>query len=269
MSNASKSTIIILLLVGFLGFSPALNAKPGSLVNESFNHLYTTGVGLVKSPANWDKTDWILLGASAVLTTTSVYYFDEPVQRFFSTHNNVFLHKSLSPFQYSDFYIPLSIIAGYATTGVITKNNYTLETAYMLAESCIFNALLTRTVKVIAGRERPDHWQGSNAHNWDIHSGQRSFYSGHTSMAFAIASVIAWRYRQTKWVPWISYGVATMAGLQRISYNRHWLSDVFVGAVSATAVGLFIARNDIKNPLQVYPVVSPQVTGLSMVIPIR
>ncbi len=269
MIDGGKNKIIALWMVVFLCITLVLNAKTGSFVNKSFKHLYTSGIDLAKSPGRWDKTDWLLLGASTAFTTTSIYFLDEPVQRFFTKHNNAFFDKSLQVFEYSDFYIPLSIIAGYAASGVVSKNNYTLETAYMLAESCIFNALLTRTVKVVAGRYRPNHWESTDARNWDFMSGAHSFYSGHTSMAFAMASVIAWRYRDTNWVPWVSYGVATLAGLQRLYYNRHWMSDVFVGAATATAIGLFIAKNDKQNPLKLYPVVSPQVTGLSMVIPIR
>ncbi len=268
MTGACKKVTLAVWIVIFLALSPAVKSQPDSLVRKSFSHFVNTGVGLVKSPATWNKTDWMVLGTSAALTTASVFFIDKPVQQYLSTNRNTLIEKSLLPFEYVDFYIPLTIFAGFATTSFVTKNNYTLETAYMIAESCFYSALLTRTVKAISGRQRPNHWQEPDPHSWDIHSNGRSFYSGHTTMAFAVASVVAWRYRDTSWVTWVSYGLASAAGFQRMYYNRHWLSDVIAGAVSATAIGLFVAKNDQDNPLRIYPVVSPQITGLSMIIPI-
>lgn len=264
----TQKSLPALFLLVFMALSPALNAQPDSLIRKSFKHLLNNGVALVKSPAHWDKTDWIVLGSATAFTTASIAFFDEPLQRYLSTHRNLPLEKSLSVFDYSDFYYTTAIVAGFTAAGFISKNNYTIETAYMIAESCFYSALLTRTVKIVAGRDRPNHWQGPDPHNWDIHSNGRSFISGHTSMAFAAASVVSWRYRHQKWVPWLSYGLATTIGFQRMYYNRHWLSDVAAGAVSATAIGLFIAKNDVDNPLKLYPIVTPQVTGLSMVISI-
>ncbi|MBN1769254.1 MAG: phosphatase PAP2 family protein [Prolixibacteraceae bacterium] len=264
----SKNILVVLSMLALLALSPTLCAQPDSLIRKSFKHLLNNGIALVKSPIQWNKTDWIVLGSATAFTTASIAFFDEPVQRYLSTHRNLPLEKSLSVFDYSDFYYTTAIVTGFTAAGFISKNNYTIETAYMIAESCFYSALLTRTIKIVAGRDRPNHWQGPDAHNWDIESDGRSFFSGHTSMAFAAASVISWRYRHQKWIPWLSYGLASTIGFQRMYYNRHWLSDVAAGAVSATAIGLFIAKNDIANPLKLYPIVTPHITGLSMIIPI-
>lgn len=264
----TQKSLPALFLLVFMALSPALNAQPDSLIRKSFKHLLNNGVALVKSPAHWDKTDWLVLGSATAFTTASIAFFDEPVQLYLSTHRNQTLENSLSVFNYSDLYYSTAIVTGFAAAGFISKNNYTIETAYMLAESFFYNALLTKGVKYLTNRTRPNHWEGPDPHQWhDIPNG-RSFYSGHTSMAFAAASVVSWRYRHQKWVPWLSYGLATTIGFQRMYYNRHWLSDVAAGAVSATAIGLFIAKNDVDNPLKLYPIVTPQVTGFSMVIPI-
>lgn len=232
-------------------------------------HFVKTGIDLVASPLQWDKRDWLIFGSATAFTAASIYYFDLPVNRFLVDKRIHLLNKTLVILDPFDIIYPIIGITGFAATGLIAKSNYHLETAFMLAESCFYNALLTKGVKRLADRTRPNYWRGPDPLYWHDSTHGRSFYSGHTSMAFAMASVIAWRYRDTNWVPWVSYGVATMAGLQRLYYNRHWMSDVFVGAATATAIGLFIAKNDKQNPLKLYPVVSPQVTGLSMVVPIR
>lgn len=264
--------IITILLLFFVLNSVAVVSPDKSdrhFILDAPSHFVKTGVDLVSSPFQWDKKDWFILGSATAITTASVFLFDDPVSSFLRSNRNSFIYNSLSPFDYSDLYYTIPVFAGFTITGFATKNNYTLETAYMLAESCFYSALLTRTVKFIAGRHRPGYRAGISPFDWEIASGQHSFFSGHTSMFFAMASVISWRYRHNNWVPWASYGIASLVGFQRLYYNRHWLSDVLAGAFSATAIGLFIAKNDKQNPLKLYPVLSPQVTGLSMVIPIR
>jgi membrane-associated phospholipid phosphatase len=62
-----------------------------------------------------------------------------------------------------------------------------------------------------------------------------SFPSGHAMGAFSVASVFAEKYRDKKWVPWLSYGLATMVGASRLVVGRHYPGDVIVGAVLAQA----------------------------------
>ena len=70
-----------------------------------------------------------------------------------------------------------------------------------------------------------------------------SFPSGHTTVIFAAATVYAEEYRNIPWVPYVSYGVATLVGLSRITENKHWISDVFAGAALGYVTGLQVVRN--------------------------
>jgi membrane-associated phospholipid phosphatase len=58
-----------------------------------------------------------------------------------------------------------------------------------------------------------------------------SFPSGHTTASFTGAEFM---YQETKqinpWLALIGYGVATSVGTMRILNNRHWFTDVMVGA---------------------------------------
>lgn len=66
--------------------------------------------------------------------------------------------------------------------------------------------------------------------------------SGHTSPAFAIASVIAHDYPQ--WYVQIpAYAFAASAGVQRIRSGNHWLSDVVVGGALGYLIGRTVARD--------------------------
>jgi membrane-associated phospholipid phosphatase len=58
-----------------------------------------------------------------------------------------------------------------------------------------------------------------------------AFPSGHTSSAFASATILHEEYGQRSiWYSVGGYGVATGVGALRILNNRHWLSDVLFGA---------------------------------------
>ena len=58
-----------------------------------------------------------------------------------------------------------------------------------------------------------------------------SFPSGHTAQAFATAVMLSQEYGyRYKWVPYLSYGLASTVGVLRMANNKHYLSDVLVAA---------------------------------------
>jgi membrane-associated phospholipid phosphatase len=70
-----------------------------------------------------------------------------------------------------------------------------------------------------------------------------SFPSGHTTVAFAWATVFAENYG----IWYITYPVAVMCGAARIYKNMHWASDVFVGAMIGTFFGKIICQDNNFN----------------------
>ncbi|MFR6416073.1 MAG: phosphatase PAP2 family protein, partial [Alistipes shahii] len=76
-------------------------------------------------------------------------------------------------------------------------------------------------------------------------SSRNSFPSGHTATAFMTATMLHKEYGHRS--PWYSIGgytVATLTGVTRQLNNRHWMSDIMVGAgigILATELGYFLA----------------------------
>ena len=67
--------------------------------------------------------------------------------------------------------------------------------------------------------ERPDH------------SDDKSFPSGHVSMAFAAARSIDKEFRKESiWIPIAGYAAATAVGIERVASDRHHWYDVAAGA---------------------------------------
>ncbi len=91
------------------------------------------------------------------------------------------------------------------------------------AEVLAVNAALTSSLKMLVGRRRPG-------------GGNRSFPSGHTSSAFAAASLINDNSGGVIGVS--SYGLAALTGYSRMEARRHYPSDVLAGA----AIGILSAQ---------------------------
>jgi membrane-associated phospholipid phosphatase len=55
-----------------------------------------------------------------------------------------------------------------------------------------------------------------------------------------MATVIAERYQQHRWVPWVAYGLANVVGCSRITLHAHFRSDIFAGAVLGYAISHYV-----------------------------
>ncbi|HEX5062539.1 MAG TPA: phosphatase PAP2 family protein, partial [Kofleriaceae bacterium] len=100
---------------------------------------------------------------------------------------------------------------------------------------------VTRAIKVGAARERPYvHFTSERGGEDNL-----SFPSGHTSHAFALAAsagMIA-HERGYKLEPYVwasGMTIATLTGYLRIAADRHYLTDVVVGASIGVSAGLTV-----------------------------
>ena len=117
---------------------------------------------------------------------------------------------------------------------------------FLFKKSLIYTFTITEIVKNLVKRKRPD---GSN---------DRSFFSGHTSTAFASSTYLAlelnsfyndWSLTRNNSPLRISfkiasfsvlYGWAGYVGYSRIKDKKHYLSDVLVGAAAGSLISYFI-----------------------------
>jgi membrane-associated phospholipid phosphatase len=70
-----------------------------------------------------------------------------------------------------------------------------------------------------------------------------SFPSGHTTVAFAAATVYALEYANKTWVPIFAYTAASLIGFSRITENKHWATDVLAGAALGYLTGKQVVNN--------------------------
>lgn len=130
--------------------------------------------------------------------------------------------------------------------GLMRKDSYTQQTALFSAEAVVDSGILAIAMKDVSRRLRPSdiaptgNFSDTFFRSPPTITGKNSaFPSGHTILAFSVATVIARRYgKNHRWVPWVAYGAAGAIGFSRVTLQSHFPSDVFLGA----ALGYTIAR---------------------------
>ncbi len=101
---------------------------------------------------------------------------------------------------------------------------------YDMGQAFVVTAAYTEILKRAASRTRPDL------------SNSKSFPSGHTSNAFALATVVSSHYGRKAGVA--AYALAGLVGVSRIERDKHYLSDVVAGAALGVIVGRTATRED-------------------------
>jgi membrane-associated phospholipid phosphatase len=125
-------------------------------------------------------------------------------------------------------------------------------------ESVILATAITGVLKGTMGRARPFVTNDTNPTDFRFGGGftnadRQSFPSGHTTTAFAVASSVTSETRRlhpnaVKFVAPVLYGGATLVGLSRMYHNKHWASDVVLGAGIGTFSGLKVVRYSHAHP---------------------
>lgn len=126
---------------------------------------------------------------------------------------------------------------------------------YDATQAFIVNGAYTMALKNVTSRTRPDA------------SNRLSFPSGHTSTAFAWATVAESHYGWKVGVP--SYAAAAAIGLSRITTNKHHLSDVLAGATIGYVTGRTVVRVNgpapgRKSTFALHPAADPAGGGVGL-----
>ena len=104
-------------------------------------------------------------------------------------------------------------------------------------QSTLLAGAAALALKSIVGRQRPNS-SGSNAYVFQpFATGDISFPSGHTAVAFALATSLA-RETKDQWTDLAFFAAASLTAYSRMHDDKHWASDVIVGA----GIGILSAR---------------------------
>jgi membrane-associated phospholipid phosphatase len=142
--------------------------------------------------------------------------------------------------------------------GRLSHNERLADLGLHGTEAIFVGLAATGLIKGVAGRARP-YMDTNNPHDFKPFRGftggsdYSSFPSGHTLTGFAVASAVTaethrWWPHSTWYIAPAMYGGATMIGLSRMYNNKHWASDVMLGAAIGTFAGTKVVRYHHSHP---------------------
>jgi membrane-associated phospholipid phosphatase len=182
--------------------------------------------------------------------TAGLIYVDPHVMPYFRAH-------ATSLDDVNDVFDPMittgevvAVPASLLLAGYVRHDPYEVGTALLAAEAYGNSAIVDLAMKAVTRRERPSDVKGDAPFTGTFFNGGKSplkgssFPSGHSTAAFSVATVVAVRYRNHTWVPWVAYGFATAVSVSRIMTSAHFPSDVFLGA----ALGYTVTRYEVLRP---------------------
>jgi len=232
---AVRNVILFILFFSFFGRGAAGNDVPFSLTSEK---------------------EWTVLGSGVVLFGVGSYVYHHVVP----PDPNQIDQKKLLPFDrfairchnkktavISDFTLGVCSLLPLVSISSVKNDRQFKIQALMTIESYLITTGMTCLVKGVVRRPRPYVYQNANLlMNKDA---GRSFFSGHTSMAFNGAVLTALMFqegnRNSHWVApmWIGgLSTAVVTGIFRITSGNHFPTDVLAGALAGSIVGYAIVR---------------------------
>jgi len=208
-------------------------------------------------PFHMTKKDWGNFGKFAAVTV-ALSFADKPIQKEalnLRNRNTAINNVSKYVTNFGGVYEGYTL-AALGTYGFVFKNEKMKTTTLLATQAYVTAAALESVLKFLSGRTRPSYYPpgveakprflGPFSKTSKDASGKKvysSFPSGHTTVAFAAATVFASEYKNKPIVPIIAYTAASLIGASRITENKHWTTDVFVGA----AVGFLAGKNVVNN----------------------
>ncbi len=216
--------------------------RPDQLFSTDTLRLFADDIGYVfTAPARWDETDWLAFGgATAGVVATGA--FDKNIRDSIQRHRSPSLDRFMRDYQDIGAQYSFVVLGAFEAYGLGADDRNARNTFVDgLGASLIAGGIITPVLKLAVGRERPT--DNASVYRFGHFSSSASFPSGHTTQAFAVASVIAAHY-PTLWVQALAYGAAGLVGYARLEQDRHYASDVVAGALIGWSVGQAVTRHN-------------------------
>ncbi|HXE57286.1 MAG TPA: phosphatase PAP2 family protein [Gemmatimonadales bacterium] len=161
---------------------------------------------------------------------------DRPIQRYLqagrSERDNA-LADSFRAMGQPEVY--LAIGTGLLASGALSRRPEVVRAGARISASLAVASASASAAKLILGRPRPR--SSLDGDDFFPFSGHDALPSGHTTMAFALATALSDEIRD----PWATAGLYALAcgtAWSRLNDNDHWITDVVAGA----AVGVTSAK---------------------------
>ncbi|MCL2325531.1 MAG: phosphatase PAP2 family protein [Proteobacteria bacterium] len=142
--------------------------------------------------------------------------------------------------------IPALSLGGIALSSSLSGRYQELgHDTMIMAQVILLNTMINQFTKLVVGRERPYVSRGNIGGYNNENDKNLSFYSGHSSFVFAtvVGAATLAHYQGYDAEPYIwAIGIplATLVAYLRVAAQKHYLSDVLVGAGIGSLIGFLI-----------------------------
>jgi len=248
----------ILIALSFLILATTICAQtpPRSLERDFFKNILKDQKAIWTAPMRLQRHDarWVIpssIGFMALVTTDritgdEIAEFDGQLKtsRVVSNAGSVY---------------GLGTVAGaFYLFGRRRNDERARETGLLSAEALVNSVIVESALKGITQRSRPS----AGRERSEFFDGGNSFPSGHSTQAWAVATVIANEYRDHRVVQIAAYGAATAVSVARFTGQKHYLSDVVAGSALGYAIGRYVYsahhRSSVTDSELWRPMISPQ-----------
>jgi membrane-associated phospholipid phosphatase len=139
------------------------------------------------------------------------------------------------------------------------------EDLLVITEAMTVAGALTTVTRYTSARIRPFAYYGQGS---GVPEDHLSFWSGHTTTAFSAAAAAGYvaqirGYASWPWVYAVGFTAAGAVSYFRVAGDKHWMTDVVVGAVVGTGIGFLVPWLHRSNPALSLRVV-PHPQGLAV-----
>lgn len=205
--------------------------------SKGLRRLANESVDMISTPFQLENGN-ILITLGVIGATSLTYAYDRDIQR------NLKLKKSTEMTNATDAgtiagdpFIHLGLAALVYGAAIAADSPKWKETGEMMGESLILADASTFLIKEAVGRGRPNTTSLKGDLNpFGFKKDYDSFPSMHTSSSFALASVLA-ATTETVAMKTAYYSAATFVAFSRLYQNKHWASDVVLGAALGELCG--------------------------------
>ncbi len=221
---------LLLLLITFSG-----------LVYSDSKNYFLEYKDVNDSLENYSSLKW----ESAALITASLLFFanDEKIHEFItSAQDSKFLQEiSKVVIEFGDqktYYAA----GAFALGGYLFKDQKLFDTGMLSITALLLSGSLVTLSKSFFGRSRPRRNMGT--YEFDPFfkqfkdNDQKSMFSGDSSNAWALATVIATLNNDNRWLGISLYTLATLVSLNRVFVDAHWPTDILLGS----AIGYYSGK---------------------------
>jgi hypothetical protein len=230
--------LVILLLAPIKAFPSEINEVTFSgEISSAARRLGNESVDLAVTPFRLDNGNiFITLGVAATVGLT--YSFDKQIQERLTARSNRSLDKAADAGSLAgDPYLHLGLATLVYGGAILADSAKWKEVGEMMGEAVILADASAFMIKEASGRGRPGATPAKDDFKpFGFKKDYDSMPSMHTSSSFALASVLA-ATSDSILMKAAYYGAATFVGVSRAYQNKHWASDVVLGAALGELCG--------------------------------